>query len=116
MHMTRTERRFLFHTMLLGIALTAAVTLLVWTGQLEQLERWFYDVRTRRCQFFTPPPTDKLVHLDIDDRALESVGAWPWRRTVLAEIIDEIRIAGARAVTMDVIFSEPQEVDYEIAR
>lgn len=112
--MTRVERRLFFNSLILGLALTLAVTAVEYAGGLEQLERWFYDVRARNCQFFDPPPTDKLVHVDIDDRALEAVGAWPWRRSVLAEILDEIRIAGAKAVAMDVIFPEPQEVDYDI--
>ena len=50
------------------------------------------------------------VHLDLDDRALEVVGRWPWPRAKWARILDELRLAGPKAVEMDVILSEPQEI------
>jgi class 3 adenylate cyclase len=111
--MTRTERRLLIDTAVLGIVLTLLLAMLDWSGALEVPERFFYDFRARHFQYFTPPPTDKLVHLDIDDATLAAVGRWPWPRNVLAEIIDEIRLAGAKVVALDVIFPEPEPPAYE---
>jgi class 3 adenylate cyclase/CHASE2 domain-containing sensor protein len=92
-----------------GFMLTLIVVVVSAAGLLENVERWLSDKRTATCQIFTPPPTDKLVHLDIDDSVLDTIGAWPWHRTVLAEMIDELRLAGPKAVATDVQFSEPQE-------
>src|SRR5688572_7225598 len=111
--MTRGERRLLIDTSLLGLALTLLVVALEIGGVLEPLERFFYDYRARHCQYFTPPPTDKLVHLDIDDRSLESIGRWPWSRSVHAEILDELRLAGCKTVCYDVIFPEPERITFE---
>jgi len=111
--MTRSERRLLVDTAILGVLLTLLIVALEYTGLLAAPERFFYDLRARNCQYFTPPPTDKLVHLDIDDASLEAIGRWPWSRGTLAEIVDEIRIAGARALAWDVIFSEQQPKGYE---
>lgn len=114
--MTRSERRLLVDTSTLGVLLTLLALALGWMGGLAPAERFFYDWRARYCRFFTPAPTDQLVHLDIDDLTLEAMGAWPWPRGRLAELVDEIAIAGAKALAMDVIFSEPQAIAYEPVR
>ena len=110
--MLRHERRLLTDCLLIGAALTSLLILFDAAGALSPLENWLYDFRIRTCQFFTPKPTDKLVHLDLDDRALEVVGRWPWPRAKWARILDELRLAGPKAVEMDVILSEPQEIEF----
>lgn len=100
--------------MLVGLALTALVFAADRAGWLTPAEYWLYHRRVAYFQFFTPPPSDKFVHLDIDDAALEVVGSWPWPRRRLAEILDELHLAGTDALAMDVIFGEPQEPRYGI--
>ena len=104
----RLDRRLLVDATLFGVVLTLLVAGADALGLLTPLERWLYDSRALWCQHWTPPPTDKLVHVDIDDAALDSVGHWPWDRSDVAEILDELRMAGAKAVALDVLFSEPQ--------
>src|SRR3954469_3232425 len=116
--MNRSERRLLVDTSILGIALTLLVTFLDFSGLLAAPERYFYDFRARHCQHYAKPPTTQLVHIDIDDNSLLAVGHWPWPRSTLAEIVDEIRIAGAKTMVLDVILSEPNpfELDAESVR
>lgn len=109
--MTRRERKLLRQTAVLGVALTAAVVLTQHWGLLAPLENWLYDRRIQDCQFFNPPPTDKLVHLDIDDASLETIGRWPWHRSRLAQILDELKATGVKSVALDIIMPEPQEVE-----
>jgi adenylate cyclase len=45
--------------------------------------------------------------VDIDDESLARLGQWPWPRTRLAELVDQLGAAGAAAVGFDVIFAEP---------
>src|SRR4051794_26590325 len=100
--MTRIQRRLLIDTSVIGITLTLFVVLLDYSTRiLEPLDEWFYDRRARHCQYFTPPPTDKLVHVDIDNTSIEALGHWPWPRTQLAEILDEIERAGAKSISTD---------------
>lgn len=98
--------------MLVGLALTLLVILADQCGGLIALERWAYDRRARTFQHFAPPPTDRLVHLDVDDRALDVIGRWPWPRAKIAEILDEVHRAGPKVVALDVIFSEPEDAEY----
>src|SRR5947209_4044663 len=106
------RRKLLRHTVLVGVALTLLVTLADQCGCLVALERWAYDRRARTFQHAAPPPTDRLVHLDVDDRALDVIGRWPWPRAKLAEMLDEVHRARPKVVALDVIFSEPQDPDY----
>jgi class 3 adenylate cyclase/CHASE2 domain-containing sensor protein len=106
--MTATERRTAIRTGVLGILLTLAVLAAHFAGALTSLDRWIYDQRARRCQFFVRTPTTQLVYADIDDQLLMSVGNLPWPRSVFAEMVDEIRLAGAKALAFDVLFADPQ--------
>jgi adenylate cyclase len=57
-----------------------------------------------------PRPVDETFPvrvLDIDEASLAELGQWPWPRTRLAEIIDRLREAGARTITLDLILAEP---------
>jgi class 3 adenylate cyclase/CHASE2 domain-containing sensor protein len=95
-------------TSVIGITLTLFVIILDYYGRvLQPLDEWFYDHRARLCQFFTPKPTDKLIHVNIDDTSIQVLGKWPWPRAQFAELIDEIDRAGAKAVFMDIVFDEP---------
>ena len=110
--MTVTERKLLIQTGLIGAFLTVLVTLVHQLELFSALDNFIYDRRVRDCQFFRSPPTDELVHIDVDDLSLGAVGRWPWPRGLMGDLIDEIRRAGAKEIALDIIFpevSEPEE-------
>jgi adenylate cyclase len=47
--------------------------------------------------------------VDIDERSLERVGAWPWRRDVLARLVERLFADGAKVVAFDFVlpYDEP---------
>ena len=49
----------------------------------------------------------------IDDPSLAAVGQWPWPRTVLAQIVDQLTLMGARVVVLDVFLAEPDRTSPE---
>ena len=110
--MNRLERRLVVNTALAGLLLTGLIAAAEAFGLLDGLERFLYDERVARCQYFMPKPTDRLVHLDIDDAALESIDRWPWPRAKMAQILDEIRLAGPKAVALDVLYPEAQTPEW----
>ena len=55
----------------------------------------------------TPVP---MQLVDIDERSLQQFGQWPWPRNQLARLIDTINDAGAAAIVIDVLLSEPDRL------
>ncbi|MBI5261429.1 MAG: adenylate/guanylate cyclase domain-containing protein [Bradyrhizobium sp.] len=52
--------------------------------------------------------------LDIDERSLKEVGQWPWPRTELAELVDNLTRLGAAAIAFDAVFSEPDRLNPDV--
>src|SRR5438128_1367658 len=109
--MTRGERRLAIRTGVLGVLLTLLVMAADYAGFFQPLEGWLYDQRARHCQFFARTPTDRLVHVDIDDQSVGTIGRWPWSRDTIADMIDEMGRAGAKVIGFDVLWAEPQAPD-----
>ena len=60
-----------------------------------------------------PRPLDPALPVrivDIDEASLAAVGQWPWPRTHLARIIDALKQAGARTISLDLILAEPDRL------
>ena len=55
----------------------------------------------------TPQP---VVIVDIDEASLDSIGQWPWPRTVIADLVRRIHGNGGIAVAFDVLFAEPDRM------
>ncbi|MDR0247241.1 MAG: CHASE2 domain-containing protein [Burkholderiales bacterium] len=74
-------------------------------------DRWFwrvnYTLYDAALQQFHRPPPDDIVILAIDDDDISRIGQWPWPREIHARAIDRLTEAGARAVLIDILFSEP---------
>lgn len=54
------------------------------------------------------PPGD-IVIVAVDDASLQRLGNWPWRRSVMASVLDQITKARPRAVGLDVIYAETSD-------
>lgn len=54
------------------------------------------------------PPNDIAI-IVIDDRALAKIGQWPWPRSKLAEIVEHLRLAGAKSIGLDILLSEREK-------
>jgi CHASE2 domain-containing sensor protein len=97
------NRRFI----LTGLVLTLLASFGQQAGWFGPAERWAYDVRARNCQKFMPPPSDKLLHVDIDDRSLQEIGQWPWPRSIMADIVGELDAGGAQVIGLDILYYDP---------
>lgn len=53
-------------------------------------------------------PNEDVVLLAIDEAALIEVGRWPWSRTVINNITEELTKYGVKTLTFDIIFSEKE--------
>jgi len=54
----------------------------------------------------TPVPSQDIAILEIDEATIEKYGQWPWKRTVLADIVVKLRESGAGIIVLPMVFSE----------
>ena len=78
------------------------------------------DLRTSDL-LFQPNTRDtsagKIVIVSIDDKSLADLGQFQsWPRSNYAAVVDSLSKAGARAIVIDVLFSEPGVGDSELAQ
>lgn len=72
------------------------------TGALCALQDTLTDWRFRS---FPRKATGEVVVVAIDARSIETLGVWPWPRSLHAELLAKLRAAGAAEVAFDVDFS-----------
>ncbi|MEH2504488.1 adenylate cyclase [Bradyrhizobium sp. AZCC 1578] len=53
--------------------------------------------------------------VDIDEKSQEKLGQWPWPRTRLADLINELTQLGAVVIAFDAVFSEPDRLNPALA-
>lgn len=87
------------------------------TQQLDILDRWGQFAYDRLSGYLLDrAPRDDIVIVAIDQPSLQGLGRWPWSRRVHAQLIDNLRAAGAKAVLLDILFAEPDPLDPEADR
>ena len=92
---------------LTGVAVTAlCVTLWFQFGLGERLELQSLDFRFR--SFGDVDRDSRIVHVDIDDNALDRIGRWPWPRRDTADLVRTIHELGASVIAIDLLIDEPQ--------
>ncbi len=108
MTQVKSVRPWLSARLTMLVALPCAVLLLIYSDTLWRWDQWLYDTQ---LSTWSEPRRDDIVIITVDDYSLESLGHWPWPRSVHAELIDRLTAAGAKAIGLDIIFSEPDRQD-----
>ena len=54
----------------------------------------------------TPVTSQDIAILELDEATIEKYGQWPWKRTVLADIVVKLRESGAGIIVLPMVFSE----------
>ena len=104
------QRRF-------GYARLACVALLIGFAALRVLDPPpVEELRVRTFDAFQRfDPRDKTARpvtiVDIDDKSLEKLGQWPWPRTRIADLVNELTRLGAVVIAFDVVFAEPDRLN-----
>jgi serine/threonine-protein kinase len=73
----------------------------------EGIERYIYD-SALRSPSGEKPGVSQVVLINIDDKSLTRLGAWPWPRNLIAEMIDILKDGGVRLVGLNVPLFEKQ--------
>ena len=53
------------------------------------------------------PAADSVRIIDIDEASLDIYGQWPWPRNILADMINNLTMLGAKVIVFDGVFPEP---------
>jgi class 3 adenylate cyclase len=93
---------------LAGFGITLLVICCQAWGWMSSLQGYSYDTRAALFQFIGEEPTQSLVHLHIDDTALGVIGGWPWPRSYMGRVIDELSLSEPKAIAFDFMFIEAQ--------
>jgi CHASE2 domain-containing sensor protein/nitrogen-specific signal transduction histidine kinase len=102
--------------LLLNVLLLALVGLLSLSYPVEELSRRIGDIyfRLRRTQATSP----HVALVLIDDTSLNRYGRWPWKRSLLAQVVRAASAARPKALGLDILLSEAEDEsdDRELAQ
>lgn len=88
---------------LLTIVLLLISGLLVYTQVAKRLDLLAYDTA---ITFNKAPVEPNTVIIAIDEKSLNSIGQWPWRRALHAQLIDKLTAHNTALIALDILFSE----------
>jgi CHASE2 domain-containing sensor protein len=95
---------------LIGLILTLVFLVMVLTGVgdfTDVIEKKTFDLRSRLSASGERNPDIEMVV--ISDEDLSEIGRFPWPRNILARAIDNLAMAGAKVIVLDIMFNEPEE-------
>ena len=90
----------------LSILLTCLCLVIIYGDWVWRLDRLIYDAQSSVIEHAA---SDEIVIVAIDESSLNSIGRWPWPRSVHANLINKLSDHQAKAVLIDVIFSESSQ-------
>lgn len=106
-------RRLLLEWVLVAALATAAAAGATWSALLARADGAVYDAL---ASVSGRPADPSIIIIAIDDRSLAELGRWPWPRARHAALLNELAAMKPKAVVYDVLFTEPDAADAELAR
>jgi len=98
--------KFAWTDVLLGAVVSLVVMLVFWMNWADGLESKLYDARARMRA--RAKSGENVVLIGIDDRSIREIGRWPWPRSYIAEMIDQLAEAKAKVIGVDILFSDAE--------
>ena len=77
-----------------GVAVSLVMLVLGNGDLLQGLERKAYDMGVGAA---SRTPSDKIAVIAIDKPSLDNIGRWPWSREIMADMVDKLAAAKAKA-------------------
>ncbi len=92
----------------IAVALTLGVVAL-WGGPLAQ---WDERIGSLAWNFAGKGTQEhRIVVVDIDEKSIQALGAWPWPRERMAQLLERLDQDGVNLKMMDVLFDTPRSGD-----
>ncbi|HEX7798069.1 MAG TPA: CHASE2 domain-containing protein, partial [Vicinamibacterales bacterium] len=93
----------------LGAAAVVVVLSIASPGAITPLSLRAYDDLLREAD--RPPLTGRVSVVAVDEKSIAEIGQWPWRRDVMARLVEQLHRLGAGVIALDVILSEPDRFE-----
>jgi HD-GYP domain-containing protein (c-di-GMP phosphodiesterase class II) len=93
----------------LGAAAVVVVLSIATPGAIMPLSLRAYDDLLRAAD--RPPLTGRVSIVAVDEKSIAEIGQWPWRRDVMARLVERLHSLGAGVIAFDVILSEPDRFE-----
>ena len=91
------------------IAVLVQVTDVPVLSELDRRLEWLaYDLRLRLLLPDEVEPDPRIIIVDIDEKSLLQEGRWPWPRSTIAALVNQVFASGAAVMSMDVMYVEPE--------
>ena len=94
-----------------GGLVAALLGLVLWLSGPDDMPRINHMVQDTVSWLYPRPASPDVVIVAIDDRSISSIGRWPWRRALHAEMISRISSQSPKAIGLDILLSE-EDLDY----
>jgi len=94
----------------LSTGLIALVAILSWTQALPRVDRMLQDHPIAQMG---QEPTGDIVIVAMDEKSIDAIGRWPWRRALHAEVLRRVAAGEPSCIGLDVLLSEPDHVHPE---
>ena len=94
---------------MIGVAITLVVLVMGFMRPsfLETFEYQLFDLRLKWFGAHTAPQNIAIVA--IDEESITKVGRWPWPRSRITALVDQLAAKGAKVIGLNLILSEPEE-------
>ncbi|WP_420584996.1 CHASE2 domain-containing protein [Ruegeria sp.] len=102
----RTGRRRAFQLVGLGLILIGCFIRVLDPYPVQMTRLVYFDILQRILPRAYDPDLPVRV-VDIDERSLADWGQWPWPRTLVAQMVQNLGEYGAAAIAFDMLFAEP---------
>ncbi len=101
------KKKWFFSDFLIGFVISLIVVGLFFSqfSFFETLEYKLYDLRAKLRK--PQGASDKIVIVAIDDQSITNIGRWPWPRSVIAGLIDQISQFGPKVIGLNILFTDP---------
>jgi adenylate cyclase len=112
-------RQFLLVHWVVGLGLLLAT--LAWAGQYMLAPDWLSQVEERSGDLAWRLSAEhkderRLIIVDIDERSLRQIGPWPWPRSTIAQLMQQLAAVGVSQQIYDIVFTDPRPGDNTLTR
>lgn len=92
----------------LELVLIVVGILLMFTAAKTAFDDFIYDLTLNVAEVQNE---DHVVIIEVDDKSLAHLGAWPWSRSVHADLVNIVSLSQPAAIGFDIIFLDRNNTD-----